>query len=106
MNHRVRDVTTTKSLKLGRATTDKSIEELSRKINPIIRGWINYYGHFRKSEMYTVLHNLNQVLVQWVRRKYKKLKGLVRARKWLDRLARREPDLFIHWEMGIFYATG
>jgi hypothetical protein len=49
---------------------------------------------------------LNQALVQWVRRKYKKLRGLVRAGKRLDRLARREPDLFIHWKMGIFYTTG
>jgi group II intron reverse transcriptase/maturase len=83
-----------------------TIEQLSREINPIIRGWINYYGHFRKSEMYTVLCNLNRALVKWVISKYKKLRGLVRAGKWLGCLARREPNLFIHWKMGIFYATG
>ncbi|TYB83793.1 MAG: group II intron reverse transcriptase/maturase [Kosmotoga sp.] len=83
-----------------------NIEELSKEINPVIRGWINYYGHFRKSEMHTVLCNLNQALVQWVRNKYKKQKGLVNAGKWLDRLARREPGLFIHWKMGIFFAIG
>ena len=52
-----------------------SIKELSEKINPVIRGWINYYGHFRRFEMYTVLSRVNKALVQWVRNKYKKRRG-------------------------------
>jgi RNA-directed DNA polymerase len=27
---------------------DKSIDDISRKFNPVIRGWINYYGRFYK----------------------------------------------------------
>ncbi|PVD17182.1 RNA-directed DNA polymerase [Mesotoga sp. Brook.08.105.5.1] len=83
-----------------------SIEELSERINPVIRGWINYYGHFRRFEMYTVLSRLNKALVQWVRNKYKKRRGLTKAGKWLEALARREPHLFVHWTMGIFYMAG
>jgi len=83
-----------------------SIEELSERINPVIRGWINYYGHFRRFEMYTVLSQLNKALVQWVRNKYKKRRGLTKAGKWLQALARREPRLFVHWTMGIFYMAG
>ncbi|CCU84053.1 RNA-directed DNA polymerase (Reverse transcriptase) [Mesotoga infera] len=83
-----------------------SIEELSERINPVIRGWINYYGHFRKFEMYTVLSQLNKALVQWVRNKYKKRRGRTKAGKWLEALARREPHLFVHWTMGIFYSAG
>jgi len=83
-----------------------SIEELSERINPVIRGWINYYGHFRKFEMYTVLSRLNKALVQWVRNKYKKRRGRTKAGKWLETLARREPRLFVHWTMGIFYTAG
>ena len=84
---------------------DKSIEDLSRMFNPIIRGWINYYGRFYKSGLYCVLRFLNQKLVHWVRRKYKKLnRHRRRAEYWLGRLARRQPELFYHWRMGILPA--
>jgi RNA-directed DNA polymerase len=81
---------------------DKTLEDLSRMFNPIIRGWVNYYGRFYKSELYSVLRHLNRALVHWVRRKYKKLnRHKRRANDWLGRVARREPQLFVHWQMGI-----
>ena len=81
---------------------DKTLEDLSRMFNPIIRGWVNYYGRFYKSELYSVLRHLNRALVHWVRRKYKKLnRHKRRAYAWLGRIARREPQLFVHWQMGI-----
>lgn len=43
----------------------KSIEDLARMFNPIIRGWIAYYGQFYKSQMYAVLRYLNRALVLW-----------------------------------------
>lgn len=52
---------------------DKSIIDISNMFNPVIRGWINYYGNFYKSELYKVLRHMNKALVQWARRKYKKL---------------------------------
>ena len=86
---------------------DKSIEEISRMFNPVIRGWINYYGRFYKSELYTVLRHVNRALVQWVRRKYKRFNNRRRrAEYWLGRLARREPGLFAHWKMGILPTAG
>lgn len=86
---------------------DKSIEEISRMLNPVIRGWINYYGRFYKSELYTVLRHMNRALVQWVRRKYKRFNNRRRrAEYWLGRLARREPGLFAHWKMGILPTAG
>jgi RNA-directed DNA polymerase len=87
--------------------SDKTIEDLSKMFNPIIRGWINYYCRFCKSGLYTVLGNLNQVLVRWAQRKYKKLRvHKRRASQWLGRIARREPKLFKHWEMEIFPTAG
>jgi len=86
---------------------DKSIEEISRMLNPVIRGWINYYGRFYKSELYTALRHMNRALVQWVRRKYKRFNNRRRrAEYWLGRLARREPGLFAHWKMGILPTAG
>ena len=80
---------------------DRSIEDLSRMFNPTIRGWLNYFGRFYKSELYDVLRYLNKALVLWARRKFKKLRSLRKATHWLRRLARRERGLFAHWQLGI-----
>jgi RNA-directed DNA polymerase len=86
---------------------DKSIEDLSRMFNPIIRGWLQYYGRFYKSRVYRVLRHLNRALVHWARRKYKKLaRHRRRAEHWLGRLARRQPELFVHWQLGILPSAG
>lgn len=67
---------------------DKALEDLSRMFNPIIRGWIQYYGHFYKSELYGVLRHINRALVRWAQRKYKKLaRHRRRAEHWLGRIA-------------------
>ena len=77
--------------------SDKSIEDLSRIINSVLRGWINYYGRFYKSALYPIFDQLNCALKHWAMRKYKKLRGRQRrARYWLGRIARREPNLFVH----------
>lgn len=86
---------------------DKTIEDLSRMFNPIIRGWINYYGRFYKSEMYSILRHADRALVRWVRKKYKKYENHQRrATYWLGKIANREPKLFAHWQMGIRPAAG
>lgn len=86
---------------------DKTLEDLSNMFNPVIRGWVNYYGRFYKSEMYSVLRHMNRALIRWVRRKYKKLaRHQRRANEWLGKIARREPKLFAHWQMGILPGAG
>jgi len=87
--------------------SDKKLEDLSAKFNAKVRGWANYYGSFYKSEMYPVYRHMNQALVRWAMRKYKKLeKHEQRAYNWLGRIASQEPKLFAHWEMGIIPGTG
>lgn len=81
--------------------SDKEIVDLSRMFNPVIRGWINYYGNFYKSAMYPTLRHLNNALICWVRRKYKKLKSYKKAERWLGKVARNKPEYFAHWKMGI-----
>ena len=86
---------------------DKSIIDISNMFNPVIRGWINYYGNFYKSELYKVLRHTNKALVQWARRKYKKLaRGRKKAERWLGKLAKNMPKLFAHWQIGILPTTG
>ncbi|MEL6276463.1 MAG: group II intron reverse transcriptase/maturase, partial [Bacteroidota bacterium] len=82
--------------------TDKDLEDLSRMFNPILRGWIMYYGKYYKSAMYPVLKHLNRLLIRWATRKYKRLKRHKRrAAYWLGSVSRRQPKLFCHWQMGL-----
>jgi RNA-directed DNA polymerase len=86
---------------------DLGIDDLSRMFNPVVRGWINYYGCFYKSQLYSVLRHMDRALIQWARRKYKKLmRHKRRASSWLGRLARNRPELFAHWQMGILPTVG
>lgn len=88
--------------------SDKSIEDLGHMFYSTINGWINYYGKFYKSELYPVFAHLNRLLVRWVMRKYKRLKGHQRnATYWIGKVAKREPHLFPHWRrLRLLPATG
>jgi RNA-directed DNA polymerase len=86
---------------------DKTLEDISHMFNPVLRGWVNYYGRFYKSALYSVLRHMNRALIRWARRKYKRLnRHRRRAEYWLGRIARRDPQLFVHWRMGILPAAG
>jgi group II intron reverse transcriptase/maturase len=80
--------------------TDKSLDDLARVVNPVVRGWINYYGSFYKSALYRTFQPLNNILVQWASRKYKRLRGYdQRANQWLQGVMHRQPKLFAHWQL-------
>lgn len=82
--------------------SDKSIEDLSRMFNPIIRGWLQYYGRYYRSAMYPSMRQLDRALTRWASRKYKKLRRHKRrAAHWIGRISRRAPKLFAHWQMGV-----
>jgi len=77
-----------------------SIEELAKAINPIIQGWINYYGKFRKSAMSAIYDYINEKLIKWARRKFKNLQRRKwRAGRWLRGLYLQNPTLFAHWRV-------
>ena len=80
----------------------ETLEELSRFCNPILRGWINYYGRYYRSALYRVFNTLNRSLMRWAMRKYKRFKfHKCRATNWLRSIAKRQPDTFAHWQIGI-----
>lgn len=88
---------TIRSWKLPRQTP-ASIGELAAQYNPTLRGWLNYYGHFYKSALHRVFVHFEEALVRWARRKYRKLQRHEgRSYRWIWRVARRQPRLFIHW---------
>lgn len=86
--------------------SDKQLEDLARMFNPVIRGWINYYGRYYKSALFPTLKCLERRLVRWATRKYKRLRHhRRRAAQWLRRIARKQPNLFAHWKL-LYGAVG
>jgi group II intron reverse transcriptase/maturase len=95
----VRMLSTIKRWQLQRQTPT-TIEDLSARYNPALRGWWNYYGSFYPSAMGRVFHQVDRKLAYWARRKHKRLVGHLRESfYWLGRVARRQPSLFIHWQV-------
>ena len=82
-----------------RSGTDLS--GLAEDINPQVRGWINYYGLFYRSELYSLVRRIDEHLVRWAMRKFKRLRrSPAKARAWLDAARLRQPKLFAHWHLG------
>jgi RNA-directed DNA polymerase len=80
--------------------SDKAIEDLSRMFNPIVRGWLRYYGRYYRSALYSPMCQLDRDLALWAAQKYKKLRRhLRRASHWLARIRKRTPGLFAHWQL-------
>jgi RNA-directed DNA polymerase len=86
-----------RSWKLGHRTT-QSIEEIATLINPIVRGWIYYFGQFHGSKLHPLLNWLNTKIASWATKKFKRLGNSVKAGKqWLVRCMEKRPQMFIHW---------
>jgi RNA-directed DNA polymerase len=81
--------------------SDKQIEEISKAIDPVLRGWKNYFCRFNASAMSPVWHHDNLYLTRWLMRKYQKFaRRLKRAIGLLERIARAIPSAFVHWKLG------
>lgn len=82
--------------------SDKSLSDLAHMFNTIVQGWINYYGRFYKSMLYPLLRRINDHLVRWAMRKYKRLRRREkRAGELMAEASRRSPRLFAHWRFGL-----
>ncbi len=80
--------------------TGTSLSDLARAINAQVRGWINYYGAFYRSELYSLEKRINEHLVRWAMHKFKRLRGKpTKAWAWLDAVRQQRPRLFAHWHM-------
>jgi group II intron reverse transcriptase/maturase len=76
----------------------KSIVGVAQYLNPMIRGWVHYYGKFKMYELTKVFRLLSQRLVWWARKRYKRYKTSIRkAYKWLASIRKQFPTLFYHW---------
>jgi len=76
------------------------LSSIARGINAQVRGWINYYGAFYRSEVYSLALRIDQHLVRWAMQKFKRLKRRPQqAWAWLNAARQRQPGLFAHWHL-------
>ena len=81
--------------------SDLAIGDLVKWLQPVVRGWINYYGRFCPSTLHRALSMVDELVVRWARRKYKWLRmHATRAWDWLERWKSRQPSLLPHWLLG------
>jgi RNA-directed DNA polymerase len=77
--------------------TDLTVDELARWLNPIVSGWMNYYGRYYRSALNPLLLQLNIYVSRWAGNKYKRLRTSKRFKRWWTGLRQRQPDLFAQW---------
>jgi RNA-directed DNA polymerase len=85
-----------------RRRTQVSLADIAREINPLLRGWIGYYGRYTPSALAHMLRYVNQTLLAWAMRKFKRLRGRkIHASRVLQRLVKDRANLFVHWRLGM-----
>ena len=79
-----------------------SLEDTAVKLNPKIRGWLNYYCRFNPEIAGKVFLYLNELIRRWMMEKFRlgsKKAVLIQYQSYVQSNA----DLFFHWKKGIKY---
>lgn len=77
--------------------TNLSLDDLAEWLNPIVAGWMHYYGRYYRTAVYPLLRRVSIYLRRWAGKKYRRLRTYKRFKRWWTGLLKREPDLFAHW---------
>jgi RNA-directed DNA polymerase len=78
------------------------LADIAQEINPILLGWLNYYGAYTPSALRPIWHYVNATLVAWVMRKYKRYRGAkIQAGRLIEVIAVKRRRLFVHWKLGV-----
>lgn len=82
--------------------TNWTLNEIAQIMNPITRGWFNYYGSFNKAKLYCIKEYIDLYLVKWAMGKFKKYEHRkMKAANWVGNLSKTQRDLFSHWQLGV-----
>ena len=93
---------TIRAWRMASTRNHQRLEDLARLTNPSVRGWMNDDGRFCRSKCIQALRRLNEALARWAQRKFKRFKRREPASMhWLGRIARRDPNLFVLWRLGV-----
>ena len=82
--------------------TQVSLEQTAIKLNPKIRGWLNYYSRFNPRIAREVFLYLNELIRRWIEEKFR-LRSRKSVRNNYQNYVLLNRDLFLHWQKGIIY---
>jgi len=95
-----------KSLNINRSTT-LTLPMLAARLNPMVRGWITYYGAFYPEMLKRFLVRIDLRLGCWVENKFKRFRGHKRQTwDWLKQCREAHPKMFVHWDFVYFKGKG
>lgn len=80
--------------------TQVSLEHVAVKLNPKIRGWLNYYSKFYPWVARSVFLYLNELIRRWVEEKYRIRSSRAVGLKYQN-LVQLNRGLFVHWQKGV-----
>jgi RNA-directed DNA polymerase len=86
--------------------TATELQDLAAWINPIVRGWMTYYGRYYRTALDRLLRRINTYLMRWAQQKYRRLRPFRKALRWWKDLTARQPRLFAHWAWENEIASG
>src|SRR5262249_4954085 len=87
--------------------SDLALEDVATWVRPVLTGWVRYYGHFYPSQLRRELDTIDEFIVRWAARKYKRCRIHVTVTvRWLHALQRLNPRLFAHWTLESGQMTG
>ena len=84
-------------MRIHRRTT-LNLGDLARWLNPIVSGWMQYYGRLYRSAMYPLLQRVSSYLRRWAGKKYRRLRTFKAFQLWWTGLIQRRPTLFAQWK--------
>ena len=80
--------------------TNLTLDDLAKVVNPVVGGWLAYFAVFYPSAVVPLCKRIDEIMVRWAMKKYKRLRRhKKRAREWLVGVRRRAPLLFAHWRL-------
>lgn len=82
--------------------TQVSLERTAVKLNPKIRGWLNYYSRFNPRVAGNVFLYLNGLIRRWIEEKFR-LRGKKAIVTKYQSYIQANAGLFVHWQKGIIY---
>jgi hypothetical protein len=83
--------------------TSMDLSGIADEINPQVRGWVQYYGRFYRSELTFLAWRVNDHLTRWAMHKFKRFRRrYARAMDWLKRVCQHQPRFFAHWQLVAF----
>lgn len=82
--------------------TQVTLECVAAKLNPKIRGWLNYYCRFNPRVACNVFLYLNGLIRRWIEEKFR-LRGKKAVVLKYQSYMQANTSLFVHWQKGIIY---